>query len=108
MNKNSISLKFKHLIQMFKPTILSVAIFFSWVLVMSIISSVINPQIIIENGLPVEKNNNARLMFALIHNFFCYIHFLMGKLYNVYLLSSVILRKSFFYSPNFYIFFTRF
>ena len=29
MNKNSISLKFKHLYEMFKPTILSVAIFFS-------------------------------------------------------------------------------
>jgi hypothetical protein len=27
---------------------------------------VINPQIVIENDQPVEKNNNARFMFALI------------------------------------------
>jgi hypothetical protein len=44
----------------------TVAIFFSWVLVMSIISSVINPQIIIEENKAIEKNNNARLIYALI------------------------------------------
>ena len=43
-----------------------IAIFLTWILILNIISSAINPQIIIENGLPVEKNNNARLMFALI------------------------------------------
>lgn len=43
-----------------------VAIFLTWVLIISIINSVVNPNIIIENGLPIEKNNNARLMFALI------------------------------------------
>ena len=43
------------------------AIFLTWVLI-NIISSVINPQIVIENDQPVEKrkNNNARFMFALI------------------------------------------
>ena len=44
----------------------TVAIFFSWVLVMSIISSVINPQIIIEENKAIEKNNNARLIYSLI------------------------------------------
>ena len=43
-----------------------IAFFLTWILILNIISSAINPQIIIENGLPVEKNNNARLMFALI------------------------------------------
>lgn len=41
-------------------------VFFTWVLILNIISSVINPQIVIENDQPVEKNNNARFMFALI------------------------------------------
>lgn len=44
----------------------SVAVFLTWVLIMNIISSIINPKITIENGAPVEQNNNARLMFALI------------------------------------------
>lgn len=44
----------------------SVAIFMTWILILNIISSIINPQIVIENYTPVEKNNNARLLFALI------------------------------------------
>jgi hypothetical protein len=44
----------------------SVAIFLTWVLILNIISSVINPQIILEEGVAVEKNNNARFLFALI------------------------------------------
>ena len=44
----------------------SIAIFLTWILIMNIISSVINPQIIVENGIAIEKNNNARFWFALI------------------------------------------
>lgn len=44
----------------------SVAIFFTWVLIMNIISAIINPQITMKNGVTIESNNNARLMFALI------------------------------------------
>lgn len=44
----------------------TVAIFITWILIMNIISSVINPQIVIENNEPIEKNNNARLLMALI------------------------------------------
>lgn len=44
----------------------SVAIFLTWVLISNIISSVINPQFVVENGETIEKNNNARYMLALI------------------------------------------
>lgn len=43
-----------------------IAIFFTWILILNIISSVINPQFSIENNVVVEKNNNARMWFALI------------------------------------------
>jgi hypothetical protein len=43
-----------------------IAIFFTWILIINIVYSVVNPNIIIENGQPIEKNNNARLMFSLI------------------------------------------
>lgn len=43
-----------------------IAIFFSWVLVMLIVNMVVNPEIKVENGKVVEKNSNARLMYALI------------------------------------------
>jgi hypothetical protein len=42
------------------------AIFITWVLILNIISSIINPQIVLENGNAIEKNNNARFIFALI------------------------------------------
>lgn len=44
----------------------AIAIFFTWVLILNIISSVINPQIVVENGVTIERNNNARFIFALI------------------------------------------
>ena len=43
-----------------------IAIFFTWILILNIISSIINPQIIIENGMATEKNNNARYIFVII------------------------------------------
>ena len=44
----------------------TIAIFFTWILVQNIIGSVINPQFDMKDGKLVEKNNNARLWFALI------------------------------------------
>lgn len=44
----------------------AVGLFLTWVLILNIISSIVNPQIIVENGVPSEKNNNARFIFALI------------------------------------------
>lgn len=44
----------------------TIAIFMTWVLILNIISSIINPQILSENGLSIEKYNNARFIFALI------------------------------------------
>ena len=44
----------------------TIAIFFTWILIMNIITSTINPQIIVEDGNIVEKNNNARIWFAFI------------------------------------------
>lgn len=43
-----------------------VAIFLTWILIFNTIGAIINPQIVIENGQAIEKNNNARYMFALI------------------------------------------
>ena len=43
------------------------AIAFTWVLILNIIATITNPQIVLdENGAPVEKNDSARFWFALI------------------------------------------
>jgi hypothetical protein len=43
-----------------------IAIFVTWILIINIISSVINPQIVIKDGVAIEENYNSRLLFALI------------------------------------------
>lgn len=51
---------------LFKFIFSVLAIFFTWILIMNIVSSIINPQIVIEEGKVIEKNNNARIWFAII------------------------------------------
>lgn len=42
------------------------AVFSTFILIIQIINSVINPQLTVENNVVVDKNNNSRLMFSLI------------------------------------------
>lgn len=43
-----------------------IAVFVSSLLIIQIISSVINPQFDVVDGKVIDKNNNSRLIFALI------------------------------------------
>jgi hypothetical protein len=43
-----------------------IAVFVSFLLIIQIISSVINPQFDVIDGKVIDKNNNSRLIFALI------------------------------------------
>lgn len=44
----------------------AIAIFLTWILIMNIISSILNPSFIVKDGVTIEENYNARLMFVLI------------------------------------------
>ena len=44
-----------------------IAIFFTWIMILNIIISITNPQIVLDdNGNAKEKNDGARLWFAII------------------------------------------
>ncbi len=44
----------------------TIGVFFTCLFVLSCIGGIINPQIEIVDGKPVEKGDNARIMFAII------------------------------------------
>lgn len=44
----------------------TIAIFLTWILIMNIISSILNPSFIVKDGVTIEEHYNARLIFALI------------------------------------------